>query len=122
MVVRTVLGHTTDTQALLSLLTTVVAAVSEIWRSAGNPGPKWREQDKVWLKATKTIRPGQRLYTAYGVGSTHHKKIVKECQDFEAAKDHAKIARCIAMGAAQVKNNKNARKNANIANLNKRRR
>ena len=87
----------------------------------GNPGPKWREQDKVWLKATKTIRPGQRLYTAYGVGSTHHKKIVKECQDFEAAKDHAKIARCIAMGAAQVKN-KNARKNANIANLNKRRR
>ena len=52
-------------------------------RISGPQSNNWESQDKVWLKATKNITHGMRLYTSYGTGSTHHLKIAQEIAHFE---------------------------------------
>lgn len=52
-------------------------------RISGPQRNNWESQDKVWLKPTKNITHGLRLYTSYGTGSTHHLKIANEIAHFE---------------------------------------
>lgn len=59
-----------------------------------NLSSKWREEDKIWLRATKTIYPGMRFYTAYGVGSSHHMNIRMETDVYNKCKDATKVEEC----------------------------